>query len=331
MYYSGLLQYVCAPPPHPPPPPDSSDYSEHQLLMTDDGHGTKNDDDGLASTLMTEATLMEEHSNSEETPSTDTFIQRSPDARRARKRAMANRSMCRTKAKSQEMLNANQGLAERGVEAEAAAVAKKQAAKEGEAVMQKADVESAALKAVEAAAAKTWAEEQEPRGVPQMPPRPSHSAAPTSQAVTFATPACSGDGSMSDHRIGGIGDESQNPTEVPSQEPYQPAPFNPSKACHLQDTESLRQQACYLKVPAAETMTREKLVVALDIHSMLARKDYHALVKDCSFWEVGWQQGDTREMLMQRLMLKFFSVTAEGPTSTSARHTPSEDPERDAR
>merc|ERR1719379_2958102 len=56
---------------------DSSDYSVHQFLTTDDGRdGTKSDDDDQAFTMRrSQALAKEDHFNSEETPSTDNFLQ----------------------------------------------------------------------------------------------------------------------------------------------------------------------------------------------------------------------------------------------------------------
>lgn len=56
---------------------DSSDYSVHQFLTTDDGRDTpKGDDDDQAFTMRrSQALAREDHFNSEETPSTDSFVQ----------------------------------------------------------------------------------------------------------------------------------------------------------------------------------------------------------------------------------------------------------------
>merc|ERR1719387_1983202 len=57
---------------------DSSDYSVHQFLTADDGRdGTKTDDDDQAFVMRrSQALAKEDHFNSEETPSTDSFIQK---------------------------------------------------------------------------------------------------------------------------------------------------------------------------------------------------------------------------------------------------------------
>merc|ERR1719327_1774289 len=56
---------------------DSSDYSVHQFLTADDGRdGTKSDDDDQAFVMRrSQALAKEDHFNSEETPSTDNFMQ----------------------------------------------------------------------------------------------------------------------------------------------------------------------------------------------------------------------------------------------------------------
>merc|ERR1719388_729263 len=56
---------------------DSSDYSVHQFLTADDGRdGTKSDDDDQGFVMRREAAMAkEDHFNSEETPSTDNFVQ----------------------------------------------------------------------------------------------------------------------------------------------------------------------------------------------------------------------------------------------------------------
>merc|ERR1740127_421844 len=56
---------------------DSSDYSVHQFLTTDDGRdGPKMDDDDQAFAMRrSQALAKEDHFNSEETPSTDNFVQ----------------------------------------------------------------------------------------------------------------------------------------------------------------------------------------------------------------------------------------------------------------
>merc|ERR1719201_2188921 len=65
---------------------DSSDYSVHQFLTADDGRdGTKSDDDDQGFVMRRERALAkEDHFNSEETPSTDNFMQIS-SAHKARK------------------------------------------------------------------------------------------------------------------------------------------------------------------------------------------------------------------------------------------------------
>merc|ERR1719387_3214173 len=56
---------------------DSSDYSVHQFLTADDGRdGTKTDDDDQGFVMRrSQALAKEDHFNSEETPSTDNFVQ----------------------------------------------------------------------------------------------------------------------------------------------------------------------------------------------------------------------------------------------------------------
>merc|ERR1740138_20316 len=63
---------------------DSSDYSVHQFLTTDDGRdGTKDADDDQAFVMRrSQALAKEDHFNSEETPSTDSFVQLSTQAKR---------------------------------------------------------------------------------------------------------------------------------------------------------------------------------------------------------------------------------------------------------
>jgi hypothetical protein len=65
---------------------DSSDYSVHQFLTTDDGRdGPKSGDDDQAFEMRrSQALAKEDHFNSEETPSTDSFLQLNTHHRRAK-------------------------------------------------------------------------------------------------------------------------------------------------------------------------------------------------------------------------------------------------------
>merc|ERR1740127_423549 len=72
---------------------DSSDYSVHQFLTTDDGRdGPKMDDDDQAFAMRrSQALAKEDHFNSEETPSTDNFVQLTSRVNRKGKKAHASK------------------------------------------------------------------------------------------------------------------------------------------------------------------------------------------------------------------------------------------------
>merc|ERR1719387_171136 len=72
---------------------DSSDYSVHQFLTADDGRdGTKSDDDDQGFVMRRAAAMAkEDHFNSEETPSTDNFVQLSSQKARKGKKAHASK------------------------------------------------------------------------------------------------------------------------------------------------------------------------------------------------------------------------------------------------
>merc|ERR1719191_1043945 len=75
---------------------DSSDYSVHQFLTADDGRdGTKSDDDDQGFVMRrSQALAKEDHFNSEETPSTDNFVQLgSHKARKNQKKLVSKRKL----------------------------------------------------------------------------------------------------------------------------------------------------------------------------------------------------------------------------------------------
>jgi hypothetical protein len=72
---------------------DSSDYSVHQFLTADDGRdGTKTDDDDQAFVMRrSQALAKEDHFNSEETPSTDNFVQLGSHTARKSQKTLASK------------------------------------------------------------------------------------------------------------------------------------------------------------------------------------------------------------------------------------------------